>query len=111
MKNALLGILVLCPLLGLLSCHVVTGNMSFFSDALGHSAFTGTAIDYLRLWNIAVEDHVVYYYLYYDAAGYVGIAYDDTETVLADQKDTTMTLVSNKNGEQGMWYIIYYLED
>lgn len=44
MKNALLGILVLCPLLGLLSCHVVTGNMSFFSDALGHSAFTGIAI-------------------------------------------------------------------
>ena len=44
MKNALLGILVLCPLLGLLSCHVVTGNMSFFSDALGHSAFTSIAI-------------------------------------------------------------------
>ncbi len=44
MKNALLGILVLCPLLGLLSCHVVTGKMSFFSDALGHSAFTGIAI-------------------------------------------------------------------
>ncbi len=44
MKNALLGILVLCPLLGLLSCHIVTGRMSFFSDALGHSAFTGVAI-------------------------------------------------------------------
>ncbi len=44
MKNALLGILVLCPLLGLLSCHIVTGKMSFFSDALGHSAFTGVAI-------------------------------------------------------------------
>ena len=25
MKNALLGVLVLCPLLGLLSCHIVTG--------------------------------------------------------------------------------------
>ena len=44
MKNALLGIIVLCPLLGLLSTHVVTGKMSFFSDALGHSAFTGIAI-------------------------------------------------------------------
>ena len=44
MKNALLGVLVLCPLLGLLSCHIVTGRMSFFSDALGHSAFTGIAI-------------------------------------------------------------------
>jgi zinc transport system permease protein len=44
MKNALLGVLVLCPLLGLLSTFVVTGKMSFFSDALGHSAFTGIAI-------------------------------------------------------------------
>lgn len=44
MKNALLGILILCPLLGLLSTHIVTGQMSFFSDALGHSAFTGIAI-------------------------------------------------------------------
>ncbi len=44
MKNALLGIIILCPLLGLLSCHIVTGKMSFFSDALGHSAFTGIAI-------------------------------------------------------------------
>lgn len=44
MKNALLGVLALCPLLGLLSTHIVTGKMSFFSDALGHSAFTGIAI-------------------------------------------------------------------
>lgn len=44
MKNALLGILVLCPLLGLLSTYIVSGKMSFFSDALGHSAFTGIAI-------------------------------------------------------------------
>ena len=44
MKNALLGIIILCPLLGLLSTHIVTGQMSFFSDALGHSAFTGIAI-------------------------------------------------------------------
>ena len=44
MKNALLAILLLCPLFGLLSTMVVTGKMSFFSDALGHSAFTGIAI-------------------------------------------------------------------
>lgn len=44
MKNALLGILILCPLFGLLSTQIVTGKMSFFSDALGHSAFTGIAI-------------------------------------------------------------------
>ena len=43
-KNALLAILIMAPLFGLLSTMIVTGKMSFFSDALGHSAFTGIAI-------------------------------------------------------------------
>ena len=44
MKNAVLAILLIAPLFGLLSTMIVTGKMSFFSDALGHSAFTGIAI-------------------------------------------------------------------
>ena len=44
MRNALLAVLVVTPLFGLLSTMVVTSRMSFFSDALGHSAFTGIAI-------------------------------------------------------------------
>ena len=44
MRNALLAILLMAPLFGLLSTMIVTGRMSFFSDALGHSAFTGIAI-------------------------------------------------------------------
>ena len=44
MKNALLAIGLMAPLFGLLSTMIVTGRMSFFSDALGHSAFTGIAI-------------------------------------------------------------------
>ena len=44
MKNALLALLLMAPLFGLMSTMVVTGRMSFFSDALGHSAFTGIAI-------------------------------------------------------------------
>ena len=44
MKNALLAVLVITPLFGLLSTMVVHSRMSFFSDALGHSAFTGMAI-------------------------------------------------------------------
>ncbi len=44
MKNALLAVLLMAPLFGLTSTMVVTGKMSFFSDALGHSAFTGIAI-------------------------------------------------------------------
>ena len=44
MKNALLAVLVISPLFGVLSTMVVHSRMSFFSDALGHSAFTGIAI-------------------------------------------------------------------
>ena len=44
MCNALLAILLITPLFGLTSTMIVTGRMSFFSDALGHSAFTGIAI-------------------------------------------------------------------
>ena len=44
MKNALLAIFIMTPLFGLVSTMIVTGKMSFFSDALGHSAFTGIAI-------------------------------------------------------------------
>ena len=45
MKNALLAVLILAPLFGLLSTMIVTGRMSFFSDALGHSVFTGIAVN------------------------------------------------------------------
>ena len=44
MKNALLALLLMAPLFGILSTMIVTWRMSFFSDALGHSAFTGIAI-------------------------------------------------------------------
>lgn len=44
MCNAFLAVLLIAPLFGLTSTMVVTGRMSFFSDALGHSAFTGIAI-------------------------------------------------------------------
>lgn len=44
MKNALLALLFMAPLFGILSTMIVSGHMSFFSDALGHSAFTGIAI-------------------------------------------------------------------
>ena len=44
MKNALLAVIVITPLFGLLSTMVVESRMSFFSDAMGHSAFTGIAL-------------------------------------------------------------------
>ena len=51
MKNALLAVLVISPLFGILSTMVVHSKMSFFSDALGHSAFTGMAIGALCGFN------------------------------------------------------------
>lgn len=44
MQNALLAVILMAPLFGLCSTMIVTGKMSFFSDALGHSAFAGIAI-------------------------------------------------------------------
>lgn len=44
MKNALLAVLLLTPLFGLLGTMVVSNRMAFFSDSIGHGAFTGIAI-------------------------------------------------------------------
>lgn len=44
MKNALLAILLVTPLFGMLGTMVVNNRMAFFSDALGHGAFTGIAL-------------------------------------------------------------------
>jgi len=44
MKNALLAILLITPLFGLLGTMIVSNKMAFFSDSLGHGAFTGIAI-------------------------------------------------------------------
>lgn len=68
MRNAFLAIIIMAPLFGLLSTMIVTGRMSFFSDALGHSAFTGIAIGCIcgvaaPLW-VAVAFSVVFALLF-----------------------------------------------
>jgi zinc transport system permease protein len=47
MKNALIAILLICPLFALLGTLVVGKRMAFFSDVLGHSALTGIALGVL----------------------------------------------------------------
>ena len=44
MRNAFLAVLLVTPLFGILSTMVVSNRMAFFSDSLGHGAFTGIAI-------------------------------------------------------------------
>lgn len=47
MKNAFLAVLIAGPMFGLLGTSVVSNRMSFFSDAIGHSALTGIALGVL----------------------------------------------------------------
>ena len=47
MKNALIALLLLTPLLSLLGTMAVNQRMAFFSDALGHSALAGVGIGVL----------------------------------------------------------------
>ncbi len=44
MVNALSAVLLIAPLMGVLGTMAVNNKMAFFSDALGHSAFTGIAL-------------------------------------------------------------------
>lgn len=52
MKNALLALLLLTPLLALIGTMAVNRRMAFFSDALGHSALAGVGLGAL----LGVED-------------------------------------------------------
>lgn len=59
MKNALIGVLLIMPILSLLGTMVVNNRMAFFSDALGHSALTGIALGVIigieqPLWSMLV---------------------------------------------------------
>lgn len=47
MVNAFIAILLIAPLMGILGTMAVNNKMAFFSDALGHSAFTGIALGVL----------------------------------------------------------------
>ena len=44
MKNALLAIILVSPIFSIVATMIVNNRMAFFSDALGHGAFTGVAI-------------------------------------------------------------------
>lgn len=47
MKNALIAIILITPVLAILGTMIVNNKMAFFSDALGHSALTGIAVGML----------------------------------------------------------------
>jgi zinc transport system permease protein len=55
MKNALLAVILIAPLFGLAGTMVINNRMSFYSDALGHSALAGIAVGTL----LGLQDFVV----------------------------------------------------
>lgn len=55
MKNALLAIVIIAPLMGILGTMAVNNKMAFFSDALGHSALTGVALGVL----LGIENEII----------------------------------------------------
>lgn len=44
MQNALLAVIIIAPLLALLGCMVISNQMTFFSDAIGHATLSGIAL-------------------------------------------------------------------
>lgn len=55
MVNAFIAVLLIAPLMGILGTMAVNNKMAFFSDALGHSAFTGIALGVL----LGIENHFI----------------------------------------------------
>lgn len=76
----------------------------------GQETTGGSPIEGLYLRNVAVVDGVVYYYLYYDEAGYIGIAFDSTRETLAEEPDYALPMTKTEAGVYE-WFITYYLED
>ena len=88
MKNALLAMLLLTPLLSLLGTMAVNQRMAFFSDALGHSALAGVGIGML----LGVKDVTLSLVVF-------GVLYALLVSVMnrsgAATKDTTISVFSS----------------
>src|SRR5574344_2174940 len=80
MKNALLAVIVACPLFGTLGTVVVSNKMAFFSDAIGHSALTGIAIGVL----LGIPDPTVAMVLFSIMLGFLIITVKVKGTASAD---------------------------
>ncbi len=55
MVNAFIAVMLIAPLMAILGTMAVNNKMAFFSDALGHSAFTGIALGVL----LGVENELI----------------------------------------------------
>ncbi len=88
MKNALLAMLLLTPLLSLLGTMAVNQRMAFFSDALGHSALAGVGIGMLLGVGNVTLSLVVFGVLY-------AVLVSTVNRSGAATKDTTISVFSS----------------
>ncbi len=81
MINALMAIVIITPLFGVLGTMIVERKMAFFSDALGHSAWTGIAVGVVlgcSDTNLSMLLFAVLFALLLNKLGSTGIAANDT---------------------------------
>ena len=81
MINALMAIVIITPLFGTLGTMIVERKMAFFSDALGHSAWTGIAVGVVlgcSDTNLSMLLFAVLFALLLNKLGSTGIAANDT---------------------------------
>ena len=88
MKNALIAMLLLTPLLSLLGTMAVNQRMAFFSDALGHSALAGVGIGMLLGVENVTLSLVVFGVLY-------AVLVSTVNRSGAATKDTTISVFSS----------------
>ena len=69
----------------------------------------GSPITDVYLRNVAVTDGVVCYYLYYDEAGFAGLAYDPGGTHLEGSKNALVLTKTSAGVPE--WYILYDMGD
>ena len=107
MKNALLAVLLMGPLFGLLSTMTVTGKLRFFSDALGHSGFTGIAIGVLCGSALAVAFALLFSYVR-------GRTSQASETIISVFSSTAVALgifIATMNGSSFTKFNKYLIGD
>jgi zinc transport system permease protein len=93
MKNALLAVLFAMPLFGIIGTMVVSNRMAFFSDSIGHGAFTGIAVGAIVGFFKPVLATVVFSVLFAMAITYIkNKSHTSTDTVIGVFSSTAIAL-------------------
>lgn len=92
MKHAFVAILLLSPIFGIIGTMVVNNRMAFFSDAIGHSTFTGLAIGTLAGLSDLTYSAIVFAIIF--AIGITVIKHK-SKTSLEASSDTIISVFSS----------------